>query len=466
MLLNLLIIISSIFFITSQSEKSEVTLYFKKDNVEINNSLRSSEIMQNLFYNKIYFSSKLGKPSQNIKLYLRFNEYSSYIPENKYNKNSSSTYEFTRNNKDDDDSAAEFRTEELISGYESKELLEINNKFTMNNFNFILADELTINEKYYETVIGLNLLANDISQTLKNTNFIEQLKNYNFINKRTFSIFYEENNEYNGKIVFGKLPHEIYENDYNENDLKWVNVEHDNYRKKWTIKFDQIDFDNIQLNNTKVELVLEFNLIIAPYEFKKLVYDNFFKEYINNNLCKEEEFNNEKENLVYNFYICETSIKNNLNKKQLSFKSQTLNEIFTLSFSELFYEYNKKIYFKVIFDSLQMYNWRIGRIFFEKYPLVFSSDNNVIGYYKKDSFSAKEKNISKFWLVVCIFVILILLFLLYIICRKYSLLKNLMPRRIKANELMDNYIYMVNPENKKDKTTEMVNKGESKYYNF
>lgn len=466
MLFNLLIFAFSITIISSKSENSEVIIYFKKDNIELNKSLQPSEIMQNLFYNKIYFSSKIGKPSQNIKLYLKFNEYSTYIPKNTYDKNSSTTYQFTRNNKDDYDSAADFRTEELISGYESKELLEINDEFTMNSFNFILADELTIDQKYYETVIGLNIIANDISETLKNTNFIEQLKKYNFINKRIFSIFYKEQSEYNGKIIFGKLPHEINENDYSENDLKWINAEHDNYRKKWKIKFDKIYFDNIELNDTKVELVLEFNLIIAPYEFKELVYKMFFKEYINKNICKEEEFNNEKENLLYNFYICETSIKNSLNKEMFSFKSQTLNEIFTLPFSELFYEYNNKLYFKVIFDSLQMYSWKIGRIFFENYPLVFSLDNNAIGYYKKDSSLNKGKNISKFWLTFCIFLILILLFILYIICRKYSLLKNLMPRKIKANELMDNYVYMVNPENKKEKTTEMVNKGKSKYYNF
>ena len=105
-----------------------------------------------------------------------------------------------------------------------------------------------------------------------------------------------------------------------------------------------------------------------------------------------------------------------------------------------------------------MHGWKLGRLFFEKYPLVFSVDNKAIGYYKHDPNNLINKKGSKVILVFLVLLVILLLFILFIGIRKYNVLKGLLPRKLKANELNDQYTYKSMEETKKEITTEMVTK--------
>ena len=45
---------------------------------------------------KIYLNTQITKPIQNLKFYLKFREYITYVTDNSYKKDDSSTYEFVR----------------------------------------------------------------------------------------------------------------------------------------------------------------------------------------------------------------------------------------------------------------------------------------------------------------------------------------------------------------------------------
>ena len=176
--------------------------------------------------------------------------------------------------------------------------------------------------------------------------------------------------------------------------------------------------------------------------------------------CKEDKFYNYMENFNYYFYSCENSIETYFDEYKdgiLIFKSKNLNEQFNFKLEELFFKYNNKFYFGIIFDEYQMHGWKLGRLFFEKYPLVFSLDNKAIGYYKqiKDNKKRNSSTIITFFLIL---LILILSLLLIIGFKKYKFLKSLIPRRLKANELDDEFIYSNSKEIKKEITTEMAMK--------
>ena len=464
----------------SQENYKDFSVFFNKDSFLT--SMEDTQTMRSLQYNKIYINSKIATPNQDLKLYLRFNEYITYITNNTYHQSESSSYEFIRkksNGKDSEFTPLDFQTESLKSGYESKEIIKFNDN-VIHDFYFILADKVNNKDNYYESIIGLNLPEKVLKPLLLNTNILEQLKNNNLINKRIFSVFYfkeirieknkNNNKDNDGIIIFGKLPHEL-KNDkkyseilkqysLNENNLNWVNTEAGEYHKKWKIKFDSILFENEQIQDPLVELIIEQNFFTGPSEFKEKVNKYFFEEFISKNICKEEKFYNYMENFDYYFYSCEKSIKEyfeNYNKGILEFRSKYLNEKFNFKLEELFFEYNNKLYFGVIFDEYQMHGWKLGRLFFEKYPLIFSVDNKAIGYYKPSG-ENKRRNYNKIITFVLVLLICILLFLLFIGFRKYNILKSLIPRRLKANELKDDYFYSNVEENKKEITTEMAMK--------
>ena len=146
--------------------------------------------MRNLQCNKIYINTKIDEPNQNVKLYLRFNEYITYITESNYKKEESITYEFirTKNNENKVDFTPNFQTDSLKSGYESKKMLKLD-KNIIKKFYFILVDKLNNKNEIYESIIGLNIPEITIRPILFNTNILEQLKNYKFINKRIFFCF-------------------------------------------------------------------------------------------------------------------------------------------------------------------------------------------------------------------------------------------------------------------------------------
>ena len=125
-----------------------------------------------------------------------------------------------------------------------------------------------------------------------------------------------------------------------------------------------------------------------------------------------------------------------------------MNEIFSFNLEELFIEVGRTLYFSIIFDEYQMYGWKLGNIFFEKYPLVFSLDNKAIGYYNQNLENMNKASNKTIYILIGL--ILLLLIILFIGFRRYNILKKLIPRKLMANELLDDYSYNSNNINNED----------------
>ena len=469
---------------TKEYKESSNSIILTVNKDEILSSVDTTETMRNIQYNKIYINSKIGSNNKNIKLYLRFNEYITYITDNNYKKEESSTYEFTRKKEGDnvEYTPNEFHTDDLNTGYESKDILKLDDNI-LNNYNFILVDKLNKDKEFYYSIIGLNLVKeNNIRPVLYKTNILEQLKSNNFISNKIFSIIFynNENKIEKGEIIFGKLPHELIEKEkekfdnyiFNEKNLNWINADLEDYNLKWKIKFDNIKYSNEELNDLTTELIIEQTVFTGTWEFKNIIHKKLFEELISKKICKEEKFYNYREKFQYYFYSCESSLKSDFDNDKykndiLQFKSNSLNEIFSFNLKELFIENGKKLYFSIIFDEYQMHGWKLGNIFFKKYPLTFSLDNKAIGYYNQNLKNIKNNSNNK-TVFILIILLIILIIIIFIGIRKYNILKKLIPRKLMANELLDQFSYdshennnINNDDNKNDISTEMAYKNQS-----
>ena len=478
----------SLSLILVKEESKYINLPIYKD--KIIHDVYMMDNMKNLFFNKIYINPEIGSNKKNIKFYLKFNEYITYITNNYYNKEESKTYEFTRkkDGNNNEYTPNEFHTDDLNSGYESKDELNLGN-FLLKDFNFILVDKLNKEKEFYYPIIGLNLVKeNNIRPVLYKTNLLEQLKNNNFIKNKIFSfLFFNNDNNENknsikkGELLLGILPHEYKEKNnfknyfFYYNNLFWINAEIGDYNLKWKLKFDDIKYINEEIsekNDLVTELIIEQNFFTGTWEFKNIIHKKFFDQFISNKICKEEKFYNYREKFQYYFYSCELSLKSEFDNDKykndvLQFKSNSLNDVFSFSLKELFIENGKKLYFGIIFDEYQMHGWKLGNIFFKKYPLTFSLDNKAIGYYNQNLENIKNNSNIK-TVIILILLLLILIIIIIFGIRKYINLKKLIPRKLMANELLDKYSYeshdnnnINNDDNKNEISTEMACKNQS-----
>ena len=475
-----------LFFISYEYNEDSKSIILKIYRDQILTSIDTKETMRQLQYNKIYINSKIGSNDKNMKLFLRFNEYITYITDNYYKKEESNTYEFTRKKEGENNIEYipnEFHTDDLNTGYESKDILKLDDNI-LKDFNFILVDKLNKDKEFYYPIIGLNIVKeNNIRPILYKTNLLEQLKSNKIINNKIFSILFFKNEDNSkiekGEIIFGQLPHELNINEQcnnfilNENNLNWINADIEDYNLKWKIKFDNIKYSNNEISDLTTELIIEQNVFTGSWEFKNIIHQKFFEELISKRICIEDKFYNFREKFNYFFYSCESSLKTELSKEKykndiLQFKSNSLNEIFSFNLKELFIEKGTTLYFSIIFDEYKMHGWKLGNIFFEKYPLVFSLDNKAIGYYNQNISNIKGKSNSK--LIIVLFVLVFfLLIIIFIGIRKYNVLKKLIPRKLMANELLDEFSYNshennnINNEdkNKNETKTEMSLKNQS-----
>ena len=118
--------------------------------------------------------------------------------------------------------------------------------------------------------------------------------------------------------------------------------------------------------------------------------EQFFRQYIKENKCF---YSMNKERIGY--YYCDKSkfTKIDINKfPVLSFINIDYNEQFDFKGEELFFEKNNHYYFKIYFNEYSTVNWIIGKIFLQKYQLVFDCDNKVIGYYSTNNYKTNNDN--------------------------------------------------------------------------
>ena len=120
-----------------------------------------------------------------------------------------------------------------------------------------------------------------------------------------------------------------------------------------------------------------------------------------------------------------------------------LNLTFVLTYEDLFLKINDTYFFLFYFIIAWAKGFKLGKIFFKKYNIIFDQDGKTLGLYKQYK-SIEKKGFNYQFLIIIFCVLIIIGLFLYI---KY--LGPLRKRRIRANELEDQFSYESN-NNKKE----------------
>ena len=243
------------------------------------------------------------------------------------------------------------------------------------------------------------------------TNFITQLKRKDKINSFAFTIKY--NNDDNGEIIIGDLPHEYSPDKYSLNNYFFDTVSitkeppfnwHFTYKK---CIYGEEEIDKLNM----VKLSIDFGFIKGNTKLKNFLEKNFFKT----NLCYKDKVKD------FDIFYCEKEAIKNFKPIILELSSKYCSNNMNAKFED----------------------WILGKPLFKKYQMVFDQDRKTYGFYVDNintnnniEKNNNETSLKISWGIVCILII-ISLGMLYAI---HKLILRL-PRKLKANELEENFSY-------------------------
>jgi len=427
------------FFFIQFSFMKILIIPFKR---KINQNINENNLMENLFKNEIYSKISIGSPSQKLNIFIKLFQFPSFLiskdykegKQEKFNQNKSITFEYL------DHYTNTFFFYDYKNGNMCKDIFYLgkDNK-KIDKLNFILAKNLIEDSKNYSGELGLNLYWNIYTTMTIKDNIINQLKEKGIIEENIFYLKYSDKKDDEGELIIGNYLHNTNEKYLKEN-FNFTKVKLDTYSFSWSIDINSIYLGkNILINKTfEGNFKYEFGFIqgINEYyiEIKKNFFDNYKKE------CFEKEFiklNNKNKNLTFTYFVCSNKV--NIQKfPDLLLENNEMKYNFSLTYKDLFYNINNNNYFLVIFEtssekSFYSNNWIFGKPLFKKYLIMFDRDKRIIGIYNP---SKTKINIP--------YNIIIIVTLLLIILYKFKYDKVHIKRKLRANELDDDYIYIIN----------------------
>ena len=161
-------------------------------------------------------------------------------------------------------------------------------------------------------------------------------------------------------------------------------------------------------------------------------------KYIKDNICFSESYSLDNKNNI-TIYKC----KQNLNIKsfpKISFYQKDFNYTFEFEGKELFIkDKNNNYIFLISFYDSHSGDLILGEIFLKKYKLMIEYNYKMIGFYTKIKDKSSLNIKDYLTLIVFIIMIIIIILLIYFLIKSH---RN--KRKIRANELEDNYEYFPN----------------------
>ena len=503
--LNLLLFILFNLFISFYCTESNKIIFlpFKTKNLRIGSedpeleeyikNINASTFLNKWFYNGIYSNIQIGKPSEFISTFFNFdNSYYSIgkCDELKHISLYSTTKEklinsntLTRNEKKDKDKIYIIGNDYFIF-YNSSNYSIININKEYNGLDFIYEDDKISDDEKICGHIGLNFNYGE------NSNFIEQLKKKKIISKYIWTLDY--NSLTKGNIIIGTEPHFYDTKYYHSYQYKTIYSKINNNKYSWAFNFDKIKLNesDIELKDTNVELLINYGLIIGTEEYKEKVDNLFFNKLIDEDICFKEvvKLNISEINNEYFVYYCNKlkfkGIYNNfsLDKKLPinSFNDILLYQngfeyIFKMDKNMLFENLNQRAYFLIIFEKNNKNKvWKLGEPFLSKYKYVFNQEQKTIGFYnpllkeninsdidnKNKDNEGKDKNNNNIS-IIFIYLIIIMILIICILIIIYILKKIFEKKKVRANELVDNYEYI--PNTKEGNNSEINNNSNNSF---
>ena len=445
--MNLFIILIFSFLLPlnlSESIKIPFTTRFNE------NEMNKDNVMSKLINNDIISKILVGSNQQQIEMNIKLQKDSTFILSStckgndlskKFDEKQSTTYEILYLRK----KYYMYEFEEATYSQDNFILLLNNNKqFILNNFHFMLGNSIWYDkEKKLGGTIGLILSNKD--DIPKDTDFINQLKIKNIIDSYTFMLDYKDN--YNGELYIGNYFHEFDEN-YSYDDFKSFKAGRKNFKVlSWGITVDNIiSKNNIIQKETFIEFFYEMGIFASPQFYHKYINETFFKKYYEKGIC-EEKINKEEIAIFskYEYIVCDKKGFNIESFPGLIFNHKEENMNFTFSYKDLFYEYENKYYFLVVFPFFSLSDteyWYIGKPFFLKYKLFLDKDKKIAGVYKnftreneKEIIVLNHKSNVMYKIIIALLIIVLIIILYYFLIVRRM-------RKLRANELEDTYSYI------------------------
>ena len=375
---------------------------------------KSAEPMFSYLYTKI----KIGTPDVNIFTYISserplFSMYEEIEKteekgSNHYNMNGSTTYVnmskigYKLVTSDQDEHAQESF---IFNFYDNK--TKIYNEEKLFNIDFVLGVKKFLRtEDIYHLNIGFPII---LSQSIRDKfNLIFQLKEKNIIESYDWFILFDNGkilNEseifnlenitnINTTLIIGGPPHYYDKTKFFKSQLLQSYTE----VYTWTIRFKEvylyISGDNpgekkkLITYIDLVEIYLDDFAVYAPPYYTNLMKREFFNKYSSScNVYKDD----------LNIYYCVKSESFGLEElKQfptLYFYHQDFNYTFELTYKDLFAEYNGKYYFLVTDSDGD--NWTIGFPLLKKYQFFFNQDTRSVYFYNPNLPQEKEDDDEK-----------------------------------------------------------------------
>ena len=188
---------------------------------------------------------------------------------------------------------------------------------------------------------------------------------------------------YNGQdfLIKNIFLHIEFKELFQDINIFWVNPLIRDNILHWEINMEKIFYNKREFKNRAlIELNPLFELIIGVNEYKNNITNDYFDSYINKEICSIIIIKD------YQIFECqEDKFELNDIKKfpTLYMYNFDVEHTFNMTGEDLFLKIDNKYYFKIIFPlkDLNPNRWILGKIFFRKYPTIFSPTNRIIGFY-------------------------------------------------------------------------------------
>ena len=312
-------------------------------------------------------------------------------------------------------------------------------------------------DKYEYDIKQANQTFNFVAGLLKDgskLSFLIKLKEADILPSYDFSYDFHKSykidpnteDDHIGNLVFGKFEQLYNDKKYPQKYLKKTKLLPSNSTYiNYIIYLDKIyskGEKELDLSvNVKLEITFDYDFFVANYEFKEYIDYLFFKKV--GEICQEKsiesKFYDAKNPIkTYRMYVCDKEVLDHKNIfPKIVLQSKDFNYDFEFDFDELFKQHFNKVYFLIMFQKLDL-KWRVGEIFLKKYKLYFNIDTNLAYFYNEN----ENKTSGGSGKVVKIVIIVILIALIFI-SGIYFGKKIRAQRKIRANELEDNYEYLM-----------------------
>ena len=421
------------------------------------NSDNITKIFNELLDNKLIITLPLGNPQKTMDFYASMNEYIYYLEEGSCNRDYTLSSLYNYNNSKTFNGSQKYNF--CVVGINICHL-GTDSIYLYDNINLKSTKEMDLVFYYgyrHDNINKFNgelcgrlgfKLGNSPYRFYDYENFMTILKNNKIINSGSWYIHYfnDNKNGFNGAIVIDIFNPKFF-NDFpflkKEDDYNTVYVRDSENILSWTFNFDKVYYT---YNDTKIDiqawnagLAFETDFIHCPEAYYDSIKRYYFNELFNNNICFLTKGN-------YYYIYCD---KKSFDKYKdqfppISFISFGLNKTYILNSDELFRDIGNYYFFMVIKAKYALRYWTLGKLFFKKDNFYFDSNKNYLGYFKTNNIQNEKKSERNIFDKIKWYIFIIIGIIIGIVIGSKIREK---ARKLRANELEDNYEYLENKAN-------------------